>query len=568
MKILKTYGSAVIIVVIAMVIILPLLAYLQYTWLGQISEQEYERMKQNLQTTAFHCSMDFSREITDLMKSLGGTLIGSDDDAEKTLRERIIRWQTISTYPAIVSTEIKIGSSPSPEQTIQIKVDEESTLFLFKDLSAVAIPIKNRSHEVVLVPLNLEYISFSILPKIIQTNFSSITRSEYDIVIINDKGNHIYNSVDTTKHDILQKADLVIPFLTFPQVPPLSSMPSDRPVLDRMRLYRENPPELFERNPRELERRHDLPPPQGNIMPREEERRLRERGLFKMQLKHREGSLEIAVNKNRLRNFGISFGVLILLGASIVFLLLSTNRARRLAQQQLEFVAGISHELRTPLAVLKSAGENLADGVIQEKDRTRKYGELIKNEVIRLSDMVEKALAYAGIHSGKQEYKLHPLEISSIITEAIQNAKKLLPLYNFKADTNIDLNLPQVLGDATALQSAIENLIVNGIKYSSEKKWINIEAHQVKNSNGSFVEIKVIDRGIGIAATDYSNIFKPFYRGRNAIEGQIQGSGLGLSITRHIIELHGGTISIKSSPNEGSVFTVLLPSIIKDEESK
>jgi signal transduction histidine kinase/type II secretory pathway pseudopilin PulG len=568
MKLLQTYGSAVIIVVIAMVIILPLLAYLQYTWLGQISEQEYERMKQNLQTTAFHCSMDFSREITDLMKSLGGTLIGSDDDVEKTLHERIIKWQTISTYPAIVSTEIKIGSSPSPEQTVQIKADEESMLFLFKDLSAMAIPIKNRSHEVVLVPLNLEYISSSILPKIIKTNFSSITRSEYDIVIINDKGNHIYNSVDTTKHDILQKADLVIPFLTFPQVPPLSSMPPDRPILNRMHLYRENPPEPFERNPRELERRYDLPPPQGNMMPREEERRLRERGLFEMQLKHREGSLEIAVNKNRLRNFGISFGVLILLGASIVFLLLSTNRARRLAQQQLEFVAGISHELRTPLAVLKSAGENLADGVIQEKDRTRKYGELIKNEVIRLSDMVEKALAYAGIHSGKQNYELRSIDITPIITEAIQNAKKLLPSYNFKADTVIDLNLPQVLGDATALQSAIENLIVNGIKYSLEKKWINIEAHQVKNSNGSFVEIKVIDRGIGIAAADFSHIFKPFYRGQNAIEGQIQGSGLGLSITRHIIELHGGTISIKSSPNEGSVFTILLPSIIQDEESK
>jgi signal transduction histidine kinase len=298
------------------------------------------------------------------------------------------------------------------------------------------------------------------------------------------------------------------------------------------------------------------------MMPREEERRLRERGLFEIQLKHREGSLEIAVNKNRLRNIGISFSVLVLLGASIVFLLLSTHRARRLAQQQLEFVAGISHELRTPLAVLKSAGENLADGIIQEKARTRKYGELIKNEVIRLSDMVEKTLAYAGIYSGKQNYELRSIDITPIITEAIQNTKKLLPSYNFKADTVIDLNLPKALGDATAIQSAIENLIVNGIKYSLEKKWVNIEAHQVKNSNGSFIEIKVIDHGIGIAAADLSHIFKPFYRGRNAIEGQIQGSGLGLSITRHIIELHGGTISIKSSPNEGSVFTILLPSII------
>ena len=175
-----------------------------------------------------------------------------------------------------------------------------------------------------------------------------------------------------------------------------------------MRPERESAPEPFERNPRDLERRSVISLHRKNNMGTgESEWRMREHGLFELRLKHREGSLEAAVNNNRLRNLGISFGVLILLGASIVFLLLSTNRARRLAQQQLEFVAGISHELRTPLAVLKSAGENLADGVIQEKDHTRKYGELIKNEVMRLSEMVEKALAYAGIQSGKQRYESH-----------------------------------------------------------------------------------------------------------------------------------------------------------------
>ena len=158
------------------------------------------------------------------------------------------------------------------------------------------------------------------------------------------------------------------------------------------------------------------------------EQGVREQGLFELRLKNREGSLEVAVNNNRLRNIGISFGILLLLGASVVFLLLSTNRARRLAQQQIEFVAGISHELRTPLAVLKSAGENLADGVIQEKERTRKYGELIKSEVLRLSGMVEKALAYAGIQSGKQNYELRPLDVAPIIMEALQNIKKFLPI--------------------------------------------------------------------------------------------------------------------------------------------
>jgi signal transduction histidine kinase len=567
MKIRQTYGSAVSIVVVAMIIILPLLAYLQYIWLGQISEQEYERMKSSLRATAFHCSMDFNREITDLMKSLGGNLVGSDDTVRKTVHERIFNWKATSTFPAIVTAETKISSSPSPEQTVSLMTDEESTLLLFKDLSAIGIPIKNQPHQVVMVPLNLEYISSSLLPKIIQTNFSSSTRSEYDIVIVNESGTLIYSSVDTSKHDNLQNADLVVPFLIFPSTP-LSSMPPKRPARDRMRPERENPLDPFERNPLDIERRRDVPPPQERMAPGGPEWRMREHGLFELRLKHRKGSLEIAVNNNQLRNLGVSFGVLILLGASIVFLLLSTNRARRLAQQQLEFVAGISHELRTPLAVLKSAGENLADGVILEKERTRTYGELIKNEVVRLSEMVEKALAYAGIHSGKQRYELRPLPIAPVITEAIRNTKKLLPLHNVTVETDIDHSLPHVLGDTAALQSALENLIINGIKYSTEKKWIRIEAHHVNNGEGSFIEIKVMDRGIGITAAESSDIFKPFYRGRNAIDGQIQGSGLGLSITKHIIESHRGIISVKSSPFEGSVFTILLPSIIQDEETK
>ena len=567
MKIRQTYGSAVIIVVIAMIGILPLLAYLQYTWLGQISEQEYERMKGNLRTAAFHCSMDFSREFTELIKSLSGTLSGSNDTLQKILHKRIIKWQAASTSPAVVSGEVVISSFLEFNQTISITADGEPTLLLYKNLSAIALPIENRPHQFALVSLNSGFIFSTILPRVIETNFSSGMRSEYDIVITDDRGNVVYYSVDSSKHSVFEKADIVTPFLSFPPALP-SSIPHGPPEMERMRPHREKPPEPFERNPRDDERDRDFSPPRDNMNLESLERREIEQGLFEMHLKHRDGSLEAAVNKNRVRNLGISFGVLLLLGVSILFLLISTNRARRLAQQQLEFVAGVSHELRTPLAVLKSAGENLADGVIQEKDRTRTYGELIKNEVIRLSEMVEKALAYAGIQSGKHNYELHPINISPIITEATQNAKKLLPMYNFTAETSVNHRLPQVYGDATALQSALENLIINGIKYSSEKKWIRIEANLTKLTREPFIEIKIIDRGVGITAADISNIFKPFYRGRNATEGQIQGSGLGLSITKHIIESHGGTISVKSSPNKGSVFTILLPSIVQEKESK
>ena len=115
---------------------------------------------------------------------------------------------------------------------------------------------------------------------------------------------------------------------------------------------------------------------------------------------HSSGSLEAAVSSQRRRNLAISSSVLGLLGASMGLLVLATRRAQRLARQQMEFVAAVSHELRTPLAVIRSAAENLADGVVHDEAQIRRYGELMRTEGRRLTDMVEQILEFAGIQSG------------------------------------------------------------------------------------------------------------------------------------------------------------------------
>jgi signal transduction histidine kinase len=552
------YSTSVIVVTIAMFVILPILAYLQYTWLGQLSEQEYKRMQDNVRTAALHCSMDFDQEITDLLKSLGGGLQGSDNDIKGKLAARIRKWQMAAAHPAIISDTIAFISNPSDDETVLIKVNEQSSIFLFKDLSDIAIPIEGRVREAASVSLDLKYISSSLIPEIIQTYFSSSIRSDYDFKVINNVGRIFFGSADTTSESIRETADVVVPFLAFPPMP-LSLIPPGRPMRDEIFPNDEDRHRPFEMMPQERDRGREFSLPRRTMPPRDRDHEMRWSGLYELRIKHRDGSLEAAVNNNRLRSLGISFGVLLLLGASVGFLLISANRAQRLAQQQLEFVAGVSHELRTPLAVLKSAGENLADGVIQGKDRTRQYGELINSEVIRLSEMVEKALAYAGIQSGEQVYELRPVDIAAVIEAAIHKAKKIIPKDNFTVEVSIDQKLPQVIGQSAALQSACENLIINAVKYNSTRKWIKIEAHPVSVSNALYVEIIVMDKGIGIPAKDLPNIFKPFYRGRNAIDKQIHGSGLGLSIARHIVEAHKGNISVKSTANEGSVFTLRLP---------
>ncbi len=123
---------------------------------------------------------------------------------------------------------------------------------------------------------------------------------------------------------------------------------------------------------------------------------------WRLLVQHPSGSLEGAVNSARRRNLLISSSILSVLGASVGLLVLSTRRAQELARQQMEFVAAVSHELRTPLAVIRSAGENLADGVVKDEAEIRKYGDLVRNEGRRLTDMVEQILEFAGIDSGQR----------------------------------------------------------------------------------------------------------------------------------------------------------------------
>jgi signal transduction histidine kinase len=542
-----------------MAIIVLFLAYLQYNWLGQTSEQEYNRMQVNLRRAAFQCSTDFSRDFSDAMKSLSGTLRGSDSDVRSAILGRLKAWDATSPYPQIVTDQVTMTGVPDSSNFTPIMVDAKTSLFLFNDLSALGFPIEGRPHEIAIIKLDRGYIVDMMLPRLIHTYFESEGALAYDVVIVDRNQHPLVRMVHNDALGNLEHPDIASQFLMIPPIP-LSQIPSApfsnrNPYLPRPMDFQGPDNQM----PRDGNGRHQPPMMRAPDQPVRGDLRMNRQGLYEIRILHRDGSLEQAVNNNRLRNLAISFGVLLLLGASIVFLLISVGRAQRLARQQLEFVAGVSHELRTPLSVLQSVGDNLSDGVVHEKERLRQYGGLIKNEVVRLSDMVELALAYASIQSGKRTYEFQSVDLTIVINQALREATKRLPTDRFIVDTNIPGDLPEVQGDASALQSAVENLLTNAIKYSGNEQWIAIEANVVTHDAKSFVSITVSDRGIGIPAADLPRVFKPFTRAQNAVEAQIEGSGLGLSIAIHIVHAHQGTISVKSSAGKGSVFTIELP---------
>jgi signal transduction histidine kinase len=286
-------------------------------------------------------------------------------------------------------------------------------------------------------------------------------------------------------------------------------------------------------------------------------------GMWQLHIRHHSGSLEAAVTSVRRRNLFISFGILALLGASVALMMLSSRRARRLAEQQMDFVAGISHELRTPLAVIDSAAYNLDKGVIKDPQQIKNYGALIRKETGRLTEMVEQVLEFAGVQSGRQRYDLQPSSITQVIDDVLASSRQLLPLLNegeFQLETYIAPDLPMVLADAQAIARALHNLLNNAMKYSGQSRWIGLRADAPSEKQ---VRIVISDRGLGIPQEDLPHIFEPFYRGHEARAAQIHGNGLGLSLVKNIIEAHGGQITVKSKAGEGSSFIIILPAVIE-----
>ncbi len=292
-----------------------------------------------------------------------------------------------------------------------------------------------------------------------------------------------------------------------------------------------------------------------------------EPNAWQLVVKYKSGSLETLVTQTRRRNLALSFGILLLLAGSMLVLLLATRRARRLAQQQMEFVAGVSHELRTPLAVIQSSSYNLANGLIEDPRRVQQYGTVIQSEVRRLINQVEQVMSFAGIQSGNKQYDLRPTRLAEVIHHAFAEYEPVFRDAGWQIEKNISDDLPVIAADAQALESVIKNLLQNALKYAADGKWISISASISQPPKRSAVQITIADHGPGIEAADVPHIFDPFYRSNKVLASTTAGSGLGLSLVKRHLEAHRGTVSVTTSRESGTAFTLHLPIFNRSENS-
>lgn len=286
-------------------------------------------------------------------------------------------------------------------------------------------------------------------------------------------------------------------------------------------------------------------------------------GRWRLVVRHHAGSIEAVVARARLQNLATSLGLLALILATVAALVRYSRRAQRLAELQMNFVAGVSHELRTPLTVIRTAAFNLRGKLASRPEQVERYGTLIQQQAERLGALVEQVLQFASDRAGHPIRAREPAAVETLIEGGLRSGGADLAAAGVTIEKHIDPDLPPVLVDELAVEFALQNLIDNAIKYggngphSEHQTWIGIFASLVEG--GAAVEIRIADRGPGIPPDELEHVFDPFFRGRRAVQDQVHGTGLGLSLVKNIVEAHGGTIRASSDPGRGTEFVVLLP---------
>ncbi|MCA1576922.1 MAG: HAMP domain-containing histidine kinase [Acidobacteria bacterium] len=274
--------------------------------------------------------------------------------------------------------------------------------------------------------------------------------------------------------------------------------------------------------------------------------------------------LDYLARQSFLHSAGATVLVVVFLLGGLALILRATDREARLAQAKSNFVANVSHELKTPLALLSLFSEILELGRVKSEEKKIEYYGIIREESRRLNKMIDNILDFSKIEAGRKTYDFVHTDMAEVIDNVLSSYRYQIKNSGFDVQTNIQPDLPPVLIDRDAMAQAISNLVDNAMKYSGEVKQLSIKTETL----GSDLSIEIADRGIGIPRAEQAKVFDKFYRVGNGLVHDVKGSGLGLSLVKHIIEAHKGTISVESDVGKGSRFKILLPLARDTAEAK
>ncbi len=236
--------------------------------------------------------------------------------------------------------------------------------------------------------------------------------------------------------------------------------------------------------------------------------------------------------------FNLNLGLIILLdiiliaGAWMVYR--SVRKEMDLVRLKSDFVSNVSHELRTPLALIRMFAETLEMGRVKNEEKKHEYYSTIVAETERLTRLVNNILNFSRMEAGRKEYHFSSVDLNDVVSDVVKTYGFHLQSEGFVPTLSLEKELPSVRGDAESISEALINLVDNAVKYSGESKYLRIATGR---SNGNLY-IEVEDHGIGIAREHQEKIFETFYRVSTGLVHTVRGTGLGLTLVKHIMDAH------------------------------
>jgi signal transduction histidine kinase len=599
---------------VVLVCLCATLGVMQYRWIGEVSRAEHERLLGNLHVDLQRISDDFDSEIRSASAAFSTDISTADEEAdrERDLAIRYARWRASSRYSGLIRS---LAIAVRGEDSLSLRIlDLEKGTFgpadwpakwsglrdrlsaraygdpamriesfhsnTADDASLIELPqfihperglrfgafsvdgpgrppspglMGMRPHGEfgwTILELDLDYVRDYALPELLQRYLGSGGKLDYHVEIVpKDHPSTVIYDSDPNQHSRATfHSDASIELFQAPFA---------------FRIREQGPgngPGLWQ-VPGPVT---TMPPPglMAGVRVAGGEVRVSSNpghGRWLLSVRHRTGSLETLVEQNRRRSLAVTAAVLLLMLAAAGALVQFTRRAQRLAELQMEFVAGVSHELRTPLSVIRTAAHNLGVRVISNANQVQRYGSLIEEQSEKLTDIVDRVLLFSNAKAGRVISSREAVDVDFLVEESLGACAKIVEQSFCEVETRIEPGLPPIFGDPTALKHALMNLIGNAAKYAAEGRWMGVSAMASNGGKSHMVEIRVADRGPGIPRDELAHIFDPFYRGKMAVDDQIHGTGLGLSLVERIVKAHGGTVEVKSEPGKGTEFVMRIP---------
>lgn len=616
-----------------MTIALVTLAFLQYRWLGSVSDAEKERLEESLSASAENFVTDFNEVFTELNSAFRIQVSDSNNDIKTLLNQSYTNWNINNSYSELVDSVfiVRKGESGEPKvflfSTDPVKMEQvfpsksitdwikkdaaragsvnRLSLRIYPELNEQSflattvqlldlVQVRNQDigqkievqltvdhlDDIILLKLNDQLIKDEIIPDIARTYFSDSFDDQYQLSLVkNDNSGYAYYTSGTKEEIPVPDVRKSLDRSGISNIMVFQSQSYSSSATSISNAYRFSNDEVNFVSGFSLDSldqgsyflMDNLSKDATNIETNESAlysfgssdtaiaASLAGPTPWELWLSFREGSLDAFVNKTRTRNLGISFGILLILGVSVVLIVVFSQRSRELAEQQMLFVAGVSHELRTPITVIRSAAENLTEGVVQSEERKKEYAHLMLKEGRRLSDMVDQIMEFSGIQSGKRVYHFRTINLEELFDSIKEESRHLLDEKKMHLEYSINTKQESINADPDALFLSITNLIANAIKFNGDSKKILLKVDEVSLKGELALRIQVQDFGIGIPEKEQGFIFKPFFRGEKPVSEQVKGNGIGLSLVQKVVNAHQGQVTLKSKEGEGSTFSLILP---------